>query len=39
MLERALALKRKPGKRRKKDDEEVPDEELATNLEGWLEVS
>jgi len=38
MLERTLKRKRKSGKKRKKNDDEVTDEELARDLEGWMEV-
>lgn len=39
MLEKAQAKKKRPGKRKKKDEDEISDEELAGSLEGWLEVS
>lgn len=38
MLGNALARKSKPGMRRKRDDDEMSDEELARELEGWVEV-
>lgn len=38
MLEKALRGKRKPGRKGKKDDDEISDEELARELEGWVEV-
>ncbi|ORY25961.1 SNF2 family N-terminal domain-domain-containing protein [Naematelia encephala] len=37
ILERALALKKRPGKRRKLAEGEISDEELAQDMEGWLE--
>jgi hypothetical protein len=39
MLEKALARKKKPGKRKKKDEDEISDEELSRSLGGWLEVN
>ena len=38
LLAKAIARKKKPGKRRKKHEDELSDEELANELEGWLEV-
>ena len=38
MLEKALKRKKKPGKKRKMDDDMISDEELAQDLEGWLEA-
>ena len=39
MLLHAQARKRRPGKKRRKDEDELSDEELAEKLGGWLEVS
>ncbi|WWD18597.1 hypothetical protein CI109_103050 [Kwoniella shandongensis] len=39
LLERALARKRKGGKKRKREDGVISDEELAESLEGWLECT
>jgi hypothetical protein len=38
ILEKALKRKKKPGKRKKRDDDTISDEELAHGLEGWLQV-
>ena len=34
-----MAKKKKPGRKRKRQEDEMSDEELARSLEGWLEVS
>lgn len=37
ILQKALARKKKSGKRKRKDPDEISDEELAEDLGGWLE--
>lgn len=39
MLAKALARKKNSGKKRRVNEDVVPDEELAEQLAGWLEVS